>query len=161
LNSKGKSAFKFLEVIWKLCNAKDPKDAAAILVKEGGVQLAKWLVANAPRFSQMGLKSAGVSPVVRNRLLKLIAARMAWGEAILARLRWVSPWLIAIDIFLTPEQTATDAEEWRLAFLTVYGRLFAQRGEVLAKFVRSCTGQTWQLAMPIDRAFQIAIGSAR
>jgi len=161
LNSKGKSAFKFLDTIWKLCNAKDPKDAAAILLKEGGGLFSKWLVANSGRFARVGLKSAGVSAIARNRLMKLIAARIAWGEAILARLRWVSPWLIAIDIALTSEDTATDAEESRLAFLTIYGRLFSQRSEVLGKLVRSCTGRTWQLAMPIESALQIAIGPAR
>lgn len=161
LNSKGTSAFKFLDTMWKLCNAKDPKDAAAILLKEGGALLGKWLVANSGRIAQVGLRSAGVSAVARNRLLKLIAARMAWGEAILARLRWVSPWLIAIDIALTPEDTATDAEESRLAFLTVYGRLFSQRNELLGKLVRSCTGNTWRLAMPIESALQIAVDPKR
>jgi hypothetical protein len=161
LNAKGKSAFKFLEIIWKLCNAKSPKDAAAILIKEGGGLFAAWFASNSGRLAVSGLKAAGVSPVVRNRLMKLIAARLAWGETILARLRWVNPWLIALDILLTPEDTATDDEEWRLAFLTVYGRLFTTQSEVLGKLVRSCTGNTWQLAMPIDAALQIAIGPAR
>lgn len=157
LNSKGAATFKFLQTMWKLCNAKNPRDAAAILMREGGTALSTWLKFNFSRYAGLTLRAAGVSPVVRNRLLKLIAARLAWGETILARLAWVSPWLIALDIFFTPQTTATDAEEARLAFLTIYGRLFAARDEFLGKLVKSCSGETWHLSMPIEEALEIAI----
>ena len=157
LNSKGKNAFVVLQVIYDLCNAKSPEDALKVLGKASLGELGKWVLANRDWLMRSGLKLGGVSPVLRNRIMKLIAARIAWVQVGFSRLAWVLPWLAALDILLTSEATATDEDEQRLTFLVLYARIFAKRSDQLGKLVDSCAGPTWRYRLRPEDALRATI----
>ena len=154
LNKKGQGALKLLEVLYALCNAKTGEEALRILAKAGSKELADVIKANWDVLLRLSLKTVGVSAVVRNRLIKLIALRISWASLALSRLRWLNPILVCLEIALTPESTASDATMERLAFLTVYSRLFSQSGDELGRLIQSCAGADWQYKMSMDTAFE-------
>jgi hypothetical protein len=150
LNSKGRNSFKVLEILWALCQAKTGDDVVAALAKIPFGLMQTWLAVpqNRAWLARAALRAGGVSPVIRNRLLKLMAARLAWVEVSLSRLaRWI-PLYTALDIFFTSEQIATDATERRLTFMMLYARLFSERSGQFGRLVRSCTDSEWQFAVP-------------
>ena len=157
LNDRGKKAFVVLQVIYDLCDAKTPEEAFKVLAKEGLGVLGKWVVKNRDWFLRSGMKLGGVSPVLRNRIVKLIAARIAWVEVAFSRVAWVVPWLAALDMLLTSEATATDEEEQRLTFLILYSRIFTKRTDQVGRLVESCAGPSWRYRLRPADALQATI----
>lgn len=156
LNSRGKRGLTFLETVWKICNAKNAEDLTKIVVAAGEKKFGEWLTHNWRMLGTAGFKIVGLPSKKAQALIKLIAARISWGKELFARLRWAEPWLVAIDIALTPEDTATDEQEDRLAFLVQYGRIVADKNQLYVKVVRSCAGREWQLQTPIGNALGLA-----
>lgn len=160
LTSKGKTGLKWLDVLWDLGSAKNVDDVSRAFGKLGVTELTAWLklADNRNWLMKHLFKAGGMSPVARNRLMKLIAARLTWMEVALVRVAWVVPWLTALDLFLTPERIADDATEARLTFLTVYGRVFSKRSSQFGRLVRHCAQPDWALSMPVQQALGTAIG---
>jgi hypothetical protein len=151
LNNTGKISLAFLNLLYDLCTAKSAEDVEKTLIGFSYMGLGALV----KKYWQSGLKSAmkfaQVSPVVRNRVIKFIAARLTWINIAFDRLAWAFPLLLAIDVFLTSEDTATDEQEARLAFLVQYGRVVDSRDYVYARVVRSIEGPEWQFnASPVE-----------
>lgn len=161
LNSKGKTGLKVLELLLELGSAKNAEDVARAFGKLGVKELASWAVENRDWLMRHAFKGAGMTPVARNRLIKLIAARLTWFEVLLSRVAWVLPWLTAIDLFLTPERIADDEIEARLTFLTAYGRVFSTRSSQFGRLVRRCSEPEWELSSPLQQALGAAISQAQ
>lgn len=153
LNGTTKSRLKFLDFILSLCNANSREEVYRILVKEGGVQFGE----NWKRITAYGLRGVRVSPVTKNRLIKFIAMRLTWGEAIVTRLSWLNPWILFVDLILTPETTASDVDEKRLTILMFLGRVFAARTNAFSKLVQSCSEREWRLTSPVGDALRAAV----
>lgn len=159
LNRTGKRSLKTLQLLYELSAAKNGQEAASALAKAGISELTSWLAKpdNMAWLARSALKAGDVSPVVRNRLVKLIATRLTWLEVGLSRLAWVSPWLLALELFFTVESTATDAMEQRLTFLSLYGRLFATRSQQFGRIIDACAGDDWRYRLPPPQALATAI----
>lgn len=161
LNNRGKKSLLILEMLWDLSNAKSGDEIKRILGRVSVGTLANWMKDQANlNWLKNALKAGQVRPVVVNRLAKIIAARLTWLEVSLSRLAWVVPWLTFLDLFLTPERIADDDTERRLAFLTVYGRLFAHRSAQFGTLVQICAGPVWHLRVPVPDALGTAIQRA-
>lgn len=154
LNRKGRSGFQLLEFLWDLCNCRNTEEAMRVLMKHGNKQFAAYVKANWQTLMRGGMKAVNVSAVMRNRLLKLMAVRLAWASKWVARLRWLSPVVTGIEILFTSTSTATDFEMDRLAFLAVYGRILSDRGDAIGNLVDSCAGTEWKYKMPIEEAIK-------
>lgn len=160
LNDKGKHSLKVLEFLWELCNAKDADEVKRILAKAPLTELSAWAAKqeNITWLAKSALKLGRVSPVARNRIAKMIAARLTWIEVGMSRLAWVQPWLAALDLLLTPERIADDETERRLSFLTVYGRVFSQTSSQFGRLVKDCSSdKPWTLTIPPEQALGNAI----
>lgn len=159
LNKRGKTTFKLLQLLLDLADARTPEEVARILAACGLGKLGAWLAKEETRKALIKAigKRMGMNAKARNKVIRLVAARITWLEVSLARLAWVMPVLAALDIFLTPESTADDATMQRLTFLTVYGRLHAQRQSQFGRLVAACTGPEWSFRQPLQHSLQRAI----
>jgi len=160
LNSRGRKAFGLLQLLLDLAECKTPEDVVKVLAACGLGKLGAWLAKEETRKAVIKAigKRVGMNAKARNKVIRLVAARLTWLEVSLARLAWVMPVLAALDVFLTPESTADDATMWRLTFLTAYGRMQAKRRSQFGQLVNSCApGANWSFRAPLRPTLATAI----
>jgi len=160
LNKKGKKAFKVLEFLLELAECKSPEDAVRVMSKSGLGKLGTWLAKEETRKALVNAlgKRVGMNSKARNKVIRLVAARLTWVELTFSRLARFTPLLAALDVFLSPESTADDATMWRLTFLTAYGRMQASRQSHFGRLISSCApGTDWTFRAPLLPSLQGAI----
>ena len=121
--------------------------------------LQTWLTLpeNRAWLARTALKAGKVPPVIRNRLIKIMAARLAWLGVLSARLaRWI-PLYTALDIFFTSEEIASHATERRLTFMVLYARVHTEQSSQFGRLVRACAGPEWQYTIRPEVALPRAL----
>jgi len=162
LNSTGQSAFRLMDVIWKILNASSATDVAKILAKEGGKDLASWVSANAPAIAKRALKAAGYNSRARYQIMRTIASRIALLKAPFKLLARFQPIIFALDIFLTPTETVSDFEEQRSLFLLYFSQLHADQNSIFSEIIgKNANPAKGQLSVPLSQLLQTSISSSR
>lgn len=162
LNSKGQSAFRLMDVIWKILNASSAGDVAKILAKEGGKDLAAWITANAPTIAKRALKAAGYNSRARYQIMRTIASRIALLKAPFKLLARFQPIIFALDIFLTPTETVSDFEEQRSLFLLYFSQLHADQNSIFSEIIgKNAEPAKGRLSVPLNQLLQTSISSSR
>ena len=161
LNSTGKSGFRLLDVIWKIVKSESASDVAKILAKEGGKELAEWLKQNSASIAKGALKRVGYNSRARNRILRVIASRMALLKAPMSFLTRIQPILFGLELLLTPTETVSDFEEQRSMFLLYYSQIQTDQSSIFASMISDKGSGHAQLAKPLDSYLKASISSAR
>lgn len=162
LNSKGKSAFRLLDVIWKIVKSESVTEVAKILAQEGGKELADWIKTNWQTILKQALKKAGYNSRARNQIMRVIASRIALLKAPLSFLTRIQPYLFALDLLLTPSDTVSDFEEQRSLFLLYYSQIQTDQNSIFASMTSSQPGvPPGRLAIPLETVLKSSISSAR
>lgn len=163
LNSRGKKGFEFLEVIWKLMNCTSAGEASRVLAAAGHGKLTDWLGKNYLVLAKTAMKKVGARRAVRNRIIRVLALKTVMLKAVprlVARLNFV---VTALELMLTPSEIASDLEEQRMAFYSIYGKVVSDQGSIFADLMpanQSRGGMEPILKYPMGHALQTAISTS-
>jgi hypothetical protein len=157
LDARGKNALKHMKWMWDLLNAKDGGERWRVLIGIGNSEIADLLKRNSGKWMNAALKKNGFNQAARKRLMRVIALRIAWVNAWGARCAKLSPIVFALDLLLTPEDIASDAEEEKLGFLAIYTRVVADRRILLTNIIERAPGPDWKFSMDPGVAIRSAL----
>lgn len=156
LNARGKSQLKFVKWVSDLVTATTPEERYRVLLSGASGLAETWLKNNGKMILNSGMRAVGVPGVTRNRFFKVVALRLAWLETLAARFAWVSPVLLTVDLLLTPEHTASDDDEDRLAFFGIYTQVCQDRRLILSTIIERSTENDWKYRIEPKAALRSA-----
>jgi len=130
LNSKGKKALELTQFMEDLAECKSTEDVAVLMGKTGSAALAAWTAKNWDRVFKKGAKFIGITPVVRNRIAKWVALRLAFAGAWGTRVAIVLRKLNVLSLLFADGGLASEFTMDKNHFLCVYARVSTTRRDI-------------------------------
>lgn len=152
LNSKGKKALELTQFMADLADCKNTEDVAVLMGKTGSTALAAWTAKNWEIVFKKGAKFIGITPVVRNRVAKWVALRLAFAGAWGKRLAIVTKKLNFLSIILADGGLASYFVMNQNTFLLYYSRVSTTQRDIGRRGVCGVSSTGFNSYLPTSHA---------